>query len=129
MSKLNISADNLGKEIANTIAAYTKEVEKGIKQASKEVADEAVKELRATSPRSKKKGRHYADGWTKKKKGDGYIIHNKSKPGLAHLLEFGHLKRGGKDRVSGVPHITPAEDKAIKKFERIVEKIIKNGGK
>ena len=71
MSKLNISADNLGKEIANTIAAKKKEVEKGIKQASKEVADEAVKELRATSPRSKKKaGTMRMAGLRKKKATD-----------------------------------------------------------
>ncbi len=112
-------------ELTKALEEYTTEVTEGIKEASKEIADEAVKELRTTSP--KKTGK-YSKGWTKKKVNDGYIIHNKSKPGLAHLLEFGHAKRGGKGRVSGEPHIGPVEEKAIKKFEDRVEQIIRSGG-
>ena len=112
-------------ELTKALEEYTTEVAEGIKRASKEVADEAVKELRATSP---KNTGEYAKGWTKKKVDDGYIVHNKSKPGLAHLLEFGHAKRGGKGRVAARPHIAPVEEKAIKKFEDEVERVIRSGG-
>lgn len=112
-------------ELTKALEEYTTEVEEGIKEASKEVADEAVQELRATSPKNTGK---YAKGWTKKKEGDGYIVYNNTKPGLAHLLEFGHAKRGGKGRVSGRPHIGIVEDKAIKKFEDRIENIIRSGG-
>lgn len=112
-------------ELTKALEEYTTEVAEGIKEASKEVADEAVQELRATSPKNTGK---YAKGWTKKKEGDGYIVYNNTKPGLAHLLEFGHAKRGGKGRVSGRPHIAPAEDRAIKSFESRIENIIRSGG-
>lgn len=112
-------------ELTKALEEYTTEVEEGIKEAAKVVADETVKELRSASP---KNTGEYAKGWTKKKVDDGYIVHNKSKPGLAHLLEFGHAKRGGKGRVSGRPHIAPAEDRAIKSFENRIENIIRSGG-
>lgn len=112
-------------ELTKALEEYTTEVEEGIKEASKEIADEAVKELRATSPKNTGK---YSKGWTKKKEGDGYIIYNKNKPGLTHLLEHGHAKRGG-GRVSGIPHIRPVEQSIIKEFEQTVEQIIRKGGR
>ena len=44
-------------------------------------------------------------------------------PGLPHLLEYGHAKRGG-GRVPGRAHIKPVEDKITKDFERKVRAII-----
>jgi hypothetical protein len=120
-----VSIDDVGTEIANIIQEYTEDVSKAIEEENKNISDEAVKELRNTSP---KKTGEYAKGWTKKKQGNGYVIYNKNKPSLTHLLEHGHAKRGG-GRVSGKPHIRPVEEKAIKKLEDSVIKIIKNGGK
>ncbi len=119
------SIDNLSNEIAQALQDYTKEVEEGIDKEADKVANRAVKELRAKSP--KKTGK-YAKGWTKKKVKNQRIIYNKNKPGLAHLLEFGHAKRGG-GRVSGKPHIRPVEDNIIKDFEKVVIEIIRRGGK
>lgn len=120
-----VSIDDVGTEIANIIQEYTEDVSKAIEEENKNISDEAVKELRNTSP---KKTGEYAKGWSKKKQGNGYVIYNKKKPSLTHLLEHGHAKRGG-GRVSGKPHIRPVEEKAIKKLEDSVIKIIKNGGK
>ena len=120
-----VPIDSIAIEITNTIREYTEDVSKAIEEENEKIADEAVKELRNT--KLKRTGQ-YAKGWTKKKQGNGYVIYNKKKPGLTHLLEHGHAKRGG-GRVSGKPHIRPVEEKAIKKLEDSVIKIIKNGGK
>lgn len=120
----NIKVDDITTEITNTIQEYTEDVSKAIEEESKNIADEAVQELKNTSP---KKTGQYAKGWSKKKQGNGYVIYNKKKPQLTHLLEHGHVKRGG-GRVSGKPHIRPVEEKAIKDLEDNVIKIIKNGG-
>ena len=121
----NIKVDDIATEITNTIQEYTEDVSRAIEEENEKIADKAVKELRNT--KLKRTGQ-YAKGWTKKKQGNGYVIYNKNKPSLTHLLEHGHAKRGG-GRVSGKPHIRPVEEKAIKKLEDSVIKIIKNGGK
>lgn len=112
-------AQDIGKEIALILKDYTIEVERTLEKEAARIATETAKELRATSPRSKKKGRHYADGWTKKKTPEGQVVYNKNKPSLTHLLEKGHAKVGG-GRVDGKPHIEPAEKRAMQDFENSV---------
>lgn len=124
----NIPLEQLGNEIAKILSEYTEDVIEGIDKAGQKVANEAVKELKAKSP---KKTRVYAKGWTKKtekKYGDvsTVIIHNKNKPSLTHLLEHGHAKRGG-GRVEGKPHIRPVEEQVINEFSTEVERIVKGG--
>ena len=45
---------------------------------------------------------------------------------LAHLLEFGHAKRGG-GRVAARPHIAAAEQAGIESFEQAIERSLRNG--
>ena len=68
-----------------------------------------------------KRGLHrsgdYARGWTmkqQKKRGEivGFVVYNRTKPGLTHLLEKGHVirnKYGEYGRTNGIPHISTAE--------------------
>lgn len=111
---------DLANEIAQTLKQYTAEVEEELEKAKDEVSKDAVKQLKANSPKNTGK---YAKGWTRKKQGKGYVIHNRRYQ-LTHLLEHGHAKRGG-GRVSGIPHIRPVEQSAIESFVEKVERAIK----
>lgn len=118
-----IKIDALGTEIAKLMEEYASEVAADTKAEAKEVAKEAVKELKQTSPEGpgSRKG-HYKDGWASKVESEnavsiGIRIYNKKKPGLTHLLEKGHAKRGG-GRVEGIPHIGPAEQNAVENYEK-----------
>jgi len=120
-----IKVDDLAGEIVLAVRTYTEEVGAAIEEAVKETARALAADLRETSP---KKTGEYAKGWTARKEGPGkYVVYNKKKPQLTHLLEHGHAKRGG-GRVEGRPHIGPAVDKHIPAMERRIEQIIERGG-
>ena len=116
-------------EIMRELTRYTEEVAQEIEEAADRRAKEAVKTLKETSPRSEKKHKHYADGWAiKKQKSGGTLeitIYNRRKPHLTHLLEYGHLKKGG-TRVNGIPHIEPVQEKLNREFAADCEEIIAN---
>lgn len=121
MSGIKIGA--LAGEVAKLMEEYASEVTADAKAEAKAVAKEAVKELKQTSPEGpgSKKG-HYKDGWASKVEKENAVsinikVYNKKKPGLTHLLEKGHAKRGG-GRVSGIPHIAPAEQRAAEDYEK-----------
>lgn len=124
MSKVNI--DGLEDAVLKELKKFNNVTEEEFEKIAKAVAKEGTKKLKATSPRGRgsKKG-HYADGWgvTYFRKGNGkfqFVVHNKKKPGLTHLLENGHaLNIGGRARV--IVHIKPVEEWCNEEFERRVE--------
>ena len=124
MSKVNI--DGLEDAVLKELKKFDNVTEEEFEKIAKAVAKEGTKKLKATSPRGRgsKKG-HYADGWgvTYFRKGNGkfqFVVHNKKKPGLTHLLENGHaLNIGGRARA--IVHIKPVEEWCNEEFERRVE--------
>ena len=113
---------DISNEIAQALSQYTSEVEAEMDIIKADVADETVEMLKANSPTGRR-GK-YAKGWRKKKDGTGYVIHNATDAGLTHLTERGHAKRNG-GRTQAQPHISTAEEMAIKKFENKIERVIK----
>ena len=118
--------DDLGNEIAKALEEYSGLVNTEVKKIAKEVAKEAVEELKNTSPVGKgsRKG-HYKNGWRAKVVSEtanaiNITVHNAKKPGLAHLLEYGHAKKKG-GRVAAKPHIAAVEQKAIEDFEKKIK--------
>lgn len=126
-----VAVDHLADEVRKALDEQTEQTIESINEEVDAIADEAVNELKQTSPRSKGSGGkhgHYADGWTKQIESSNWkgitkkIIYNKAKPQITHLLENGHLKAGGTGRVQGIPHITPV-------FDNVTQKLSKLGGK
>lgn len=98
----------------------TEDMKEAVKEATK-VGVEKVKE----NARKSFDGNKYYKGWTSRleegRMSAQGIIYNSKLPGLPHLLEHGHAKRGG-GRVSGRVHIAPVEDELGKVFEEELEK-------
>lgn len=104
---------------------YSVEVQEAAEDAAKEAADLTARTLRATSPKRKGKGGgKYRRGWKVKRRSSGlltsYVVYNGSRPQLTQLLEYGHVERnqyGSWGRVRAIPHIAPAADAGIQRFD------------
>ena len=121
-------------DINSILNDYCKDIQDGIEEETIRLAKQGVSELKATSPKNKKKTRHqgkYAKGWrVKTEKSFGHInctIHNATDYQLTHLLEKEHLTRNG-GKTKAIVHIAPVEEKIVSEYQRNVEKVIKNGG-
>lgn len=123
---MEIKLDHLAAAIAQELQTFTRDVRETLEREGGRIAKEGVVALREASP--KRTGR-YAKGWTLSTermygRPSRYTIYNKDKPGLAHLLEHGHAKRGG-GRVEGTPHIAPVEREVVAAYLAAVEEAIR----
>lgn len=124
-----VTVDDLAAEIQAVLSEYGEDVAHGVKEAVQRVAKAGAKAV-ASAARDKLGGTgEYASGWTYKVtegrlKAEA-VIYNKAKPGLAHLLEHGHVSRNGTGRVFGrvpaYPHIGPVEEEIARDFEQEVK--------
>lgn len=102
------------------------EVIEAMSESIDEVAKESVKKLKAESPRGATNT--YYKGWAYKiEKGrlsHGSVVYGKNGTyQLAHLLEYGHAKRGG-GRTKPYEHIKPVEEWAIDEvIDRTITKV------
>ena len=113
-----ISIEQLSEEIMSALNEYRETTDDVVKTAVTKVSAEAKKIAQAGSPT---RSGGYQKGWavkrTSEKSGETTItVYNRKKPGLTHLLEKGHAKRGG-GRVEPKVHIAPAEEYAITELE------------
>lgn len=121
---------DLTKEVNAILIDYFSDIDLAVHRAEHEVAKEAIKKLKATSPRNPRNGgnKHYADDWTidvnSKKYYSRFIIKN-NQYRLTHLLENGHdvISHGKKaGHYKGQPHIKPVEDWANAEVVKRIEK-------
>ena len=121
-----VTVDNLAAAIDQILQDYGDEVETKMDEVVKKVAKTGIQVLKAESKSKFGGSGKYASGWTsqvdKQRYGTTVTIYNKT-PGLPHLLEYGHAKRGG-GRVQGRPHIQPVEEQMINEFTEGVERNI-----
>ena len=109
--------EDLGDEIAAIVADYAAEVERAAEEDVRAAAQAALEAVKAGSP---VKGGKYAQGWAMEPDAEdpgakAYRIHNRTKPGLTHLLEKGH---GGPHPAGAHPHIADAAQAGIDELER-----------
>lgn len=102
------------------LSEFSKEIREQIGDELGIIGEEAVKELKATSPKNKGK---YAKNWryiAEKNYGSFKLtVYNKQYQ-LTHLLENGHLNRDGTTRSTAKPHISAVNENAKKKFYKFL---------
>ena len=119
------SVDAMADEIMKGLTEYADLAEEGMKKAVKKTAKSVKDEISANAP---KRTGTYAKSWsTRKTKENSHslemTVHSKNSYQLAHLLEKGHAKRGG-GRVSGRPHIAPAEENGVQLLEQLIKEAL-----
>lgn len=119
------SIDDMADVIMKGLAEYADLADSEMKKAVKKTADNVKKEISANAP---KLSGGYRKSWTVRKTREKshtleMTVHSRNRYQLAHLLEKGHAKRNG-GRVSGKPHIAPAEAQGEKLLTRMIEEAI-----
>ena len=119
------SIDNMASEIMKGLKEYRDLADEAMKKAVKKTATTVKNEISANAPADTGA---YAKSWSTKKVSESshsltVTVHSRNRYQLAHLLEHGHAKRNG-GRVSGKPHIAPAEQKGEHTFDAIIRKAL-----
>lgn len=128
-AKINI--DKLASEISKDLQTYSKKIQDGVNQAAKFAAKDAESMVKETA--NVRTGKYAKAIATKKgmtRFGEkSYVVYTKPPHyRLPHLLEYGHaLRNGGREvgHTKAYPHWKPAEEQAIRQFERMVEGVIR----
>ena len=120
-----VSIDEMADAINEGLKEYatlaSTEVKKAVRKSAKTVKDQ----ISANAP---SRTGAYKGSWVATKQSESsqslqMVVHSKNRYQLAHLLEQGHAKRGG--RVAGRPHIAPAEQAGIEQLQSLIEKALK----
>ena len=126
MATDRVRIDQMAHVIMEGLQEYADLATDDLKAAVKKAGNEAKKDIQANAP---VKSGKYKKSWavkTTKETSNAMevVVHSTNRYQLAHLLEFGHAKRGG-GRTRAFPHIAPAEAKAAELLEKEVEKALK----
>lgn len=113
-----IQADALADETMKLLNNYADAFVCCVKPAIQDAADTVKSEIEKNAPVKTGKYRKSFVVSKVSETPDSLVlaVHSKTRYQLTHLLEFGHLKRGGKGRVAAIPHIEPAEKKGIEEL-------------
>ena len=119
------TVDAMADEIMKGLMDYADLADTAMKKAVRKTAKSVKDEIFANAP---KRTGAYSKSWTAKKTKENshsleMTVHSKNRYQLTHLIEKGHAKRGG-GRVSGKPHIAPAEEKGVQLFEKLIEEAL-----
>ena len=125
VGKDRCSIDGLAKVVIDGLTEYADLAAGELKSAVKKAGNSVKKDIQENAP---KDTGAYSKSWTVKTTKETsnsleVTVYSPKKYQLAHLLEFGHAKRGG-GRTKAQPHIAPAEEKAIKQLESDIQRAL-----
>ena len=119
-----VKGARLAQVLSEILEDYSGEVGELTKEAVAAATKEGVKAVKSASKSTFDGTGRYAKGWTSQVETGRLsaqgVIYNKDVPGLPHLLEHGHAKRGG-GRVQGRVHIKPIQDALEEAVNRELE--------
>ena len=123
MSSDRVSIDQMASAIMEGLQDYADLATDDLKAAVKKAGTSVRKQIQTTAPSDTGK---YAKSWSVKNTKETsnsleVTVYSKNRYQLAHLLEYGHAKRGG-GRTKAQPHIAPAEETAISQLERDIKR-------
>lgn len=115
--------DKFQAAINKALKDYADDVQGNLNEITKVFAQKGAQAVKGASRQFGGTGK-YAGGWTSQTETGRFSaqghIYNQKVPGLPHLLEHGHAKRGG-GRVAGREHIAPVEEKISEEFLKAVQ--------
>lgn len=118
-------------DIEKILAEYGGDIHSHLEEVTKEVGKKAAQAVKNTAKQTVN-GTAYASGWASQvettRLGATATVYNKKLPGLAHLLEHGHVSRNGSGRTFGTvkayEHIAPVEKEVVEEYEKEIEKTL-----
>ena len=125
MASDRVRIDSLAASVMAGLTEYADLATDDLKKAVRKAGTTVRKEIEANAPKDKGT---YAKSWSVKNTRETsnsleLTVYSKNRYQLAHLLEFGHAKRGG-GRVAGKAHIAPAEEAAATTLEQEITKAL-----
>lgn len=119
-----VTVDGLADAVMKGLEEYAELATDDMKKAVKDAGKFCKEQVSSGAPVRTGK---YAKSWKSKTTSENAnaieVTVYSSVPGLPHLLEHGHAKRGG-GRVRAIPHIAPAEEAAEEKLLKDIEKAL-----
>lgn len=124
-SNVNCSIEGLANAIMDGLKEYADLASEDVKNAVRKAGKTVKNEISANAP---KRTGAYSKSWTVKSTKETsesleLVVYSKNKYQLAHLLEFGHAKRGG-GRTKAYAHIAPAEEAGVKELEENIKRAL-----
>lgn len=128
MAGTKVSIGNMADAIMKELNAYADTTAEGMKAAVTKAAKTVKTEIQAGAP---VKSGAYKKSWSTKNTAEfsnklEITVYSRNRYQLAHLLEYGHAKRGG-GRMAAKPHIAAAKQAGIEQLEQEIERSIRNG--
>lgn len=122
-----VKIDRLAETIMQGLTEYADTSTETVKKCVQDVSKEVKKEISQNAP---KRTGVYKKSWATKKTKETsnsltMTVHSKNRYQIAHLLEHGHVKRGG-GRVAAIPHIEPAEATGAIELQKMIERGLKS---
>lgn len=123
-----VAVDELADAVMEELDEFAELTADEMKAAVRETASDVRADIRDTAPRDTGA---YAKSWAVAKEREtaeelSMVVYSKNRYQIAHLLEFGHAKRGG-GRVRAYPHIAPARERGERELEQELERRMEHG--